>query len=48
MTTNYRQLKTMYYQRKNHRLPEWRELTKWMLTLIRFKELTGIKEEENE
>ena len=25
MTTNYRQLKTIYYQRKNHRLPEWRE-----------------------
>lgn len=25
MTTNYRQLKTIYQQRKNHRLPEWRE-----------------------
>ena len=25
MTTNYRQLKTIYAQRKNHRLPEWRE-----------------------
>lgn len=25
MTTNYRQLKTIYHQRKNHRLPEWRE-----------------------
>ena len=24
MTTNYRQLKTIYSQRKNHRLPEWR------------------------
>ena len=24
MTTNYQQLKTIYYQRKNHRLPEWR------------------------
>ena len=24
MTTNYRQLKTIYKQRKNHRLPEWR------------------------
>lgn len=23
MTTNYRQLKTIYAQRKNHRLPEW-------------------------
>lgn len=24
ITTNYRQLKTIYKQRKNHRLPEWR------------------------
>ena len=24
MTTNYQQLKTIYYQRRNHRLPEWR------------------------
>ena len=24
MTTNYRQLKTIYQQRKDHRLPEWR------------------------
>ena len=24
ITTNYRQLKTMYHQRKNHRLEEWR------------------------
>ena len=28
MTTNYRQLKTIYSQRKNHRLPEWREFCK--------------------
>ena len=33
MTTNYRQLKTMYSQRKNHRLPEWREFCKWVETL---------------
>lgn len=25
MTTNYRQLKTIYHQRKNHTLPEWRK-----------------------
>lgn len=25
MTTNFRQLKTIYWQRRNHRLPEWRE-----------------------
>ena len=33
MTTNYRQLKTIYSQRKNHRLPEWREFCKWVETL---------------
>lgn len=39
MTTNYRQLKTIYHQRKNHRLPEWRSLCAWMETLPYFKEL---------
>ena len=39
MTTNYRQLKTIYYQRKTHRLPEWREFCKWIETLPHFKEL---------
>lgn len=33
MTTNYRQLKTIYKQRKNHRLPEWREFCEWIKTL---------------
>ena len=33
MTTNYRQLKTIYHQRKNHRLPEWREFCAWIETL---------------
>ncbi len=33
MTTNYRQLKTIYQQRKNHKLPEWREFCKWIETL---------------
>ena len=39
MTTNYRQLKTIYHQRKNHRLPEWREFCTWIETLPMFKEL---------
>lgn len=39
MTTNYRQLKTIYYQRKNHRLPEWRVFCSWIETLPMFKEL---------
>lgn len=44
ITTNYRQLKTIYRQRKNHRLPQWREFCKWILTLPYFTELTGITE----
>lgn len=39
MTTNYRQLKTIYHQRKTHRLPEWREFCQWIETLPMFKEL---------
>ena len=39
MTTNYRQLKTIYYQRKDHRLPEWREFCAWIETLPHFKEI---------
>lgn len=39
MTTNYRQLKTIYQQRKSHRLPEWREFCEWVETLPYFKEL---------
>ena len=33
MTTNYRQLKTIYAQRKTHRLPEWRTFCQWCETL---------------
>ena len=33
MTTNYRQLKTIYAQRKNHRLPEWVAFCKWIESL---------------
>lgn len=39
MTTNYRQLKTIYYQRRNHRLPEWREFCQQIEQLPYFKEL---------
>lgn len=39
MTTNYRQLKTIYNQRKNHRLIEWHEFCKWCEELPLFKEL---------
>lgn len=38
MITNYRCLKNIYHQRKNHRLPEWHEFCKWCETLPMFKE----------
>jgi hypothetical protein len=43
MTTNYQQLKTIFNQRKNHKLKEWHVFCDWCLTLPRFSELTGCK-----
>lgn len=49
MTTNYRQLKTIYSQRKNHRLPEWRVFCRWIETLPCNELITGInKKDDNE
>jgi hypothetical protein len=42
ITTNYGQLKTIYNQRKKHRLPEWREFCDWIITLPEFVKLTGV------
>lgn len=39
LSTNYRQLKTIYNQRKNHKLPQWRAFCKWIETLPQFKRL---------
>lgn len=44
MTTNYQQLKTIYAQRKTHRLPEWIEFCKWIETLPYSELITGGKE----
>ena len=46
LTTNYRSLKTIYSQRKNHRLPEWREFCKWIETLPHSEFITGIEPTE--
>ncbi len=43
MTTNYQQLKTIYNQRKNHKLKEWHVFCDWCLSLPRFSEFTGCK-----
>ena len=45
MTTNYRQLKTIYAQRKTHRLPEWRMFCAWCETLPHSEFITGKTEE---
>lgn len=39
ISTNYLQLKTMYYQRRNHKLQEWRDFCKELEKLPKFKEL---------
>lgn len=39
MTTNYRCLRNIYMQRKDHRLPEWRAFCEWIETLPYAKEL---------
>ena len=48
MTTNYRQLKTIYQQRKNHRLVEWVMFCKWIETLPMFKEICLKYDDDNE
>jgi len=48
VVTNYRQLKTMYVQRRNHVLNEWREFCRWMETLPMAKWITGAKKENQE
>ena len=47
MTTNYRQLKCIFLQRKNHRLKEWHEFCDWIKSLPHSYLITGIKEEQN-
>lgn len=41
MTTNYRQLKTIYKQRRNHRLPDWHVFCNWIETLPNRFLITG-------
>ena len=48
MTTNYRQLKTIYLQRKNHKLKEWHEFCAWCESLPYFMELVGLENNNND
>ena len=48
MTTNYRQLKTIYQQRRHHALPDWQMFCDFCETLPRFLELTQRGYEPND
>ena len=43
ITTNYLQLKTIFLQRKNHKLEEWHTFCGWVAELPYFKEFTGVE-----
>lgn len=47
MTTNYQQLKTMYHQRKNHKLPDWHMFKEWVETLPNSHWITLNKNADN-
>lgn len=44
ISTNYAQLKTIYYQRKTHRLPQWKFFCEWIESLPYAKELGVCKD----
>lgn len=46
VSTNYEQLRTIYLQRRNHRLPEWRMFCKWIESLPYAEELIICKQTE--
>lgn len=46
MTTNYLQLKTIYAQRRTHRLPEWQAICDWIETLPNSEFITGERKAE--
>jgi hypothetical protein len=46
VSMNYEVLKTILEQRRNHKLNEWKEFCKWILTLPLANELLVLKERE--
>ena len=42
---NYENLFSIYHQRKNHKLDEWREFCKWIETLPYMKEFLGLDDQ---
>ena len=47
VSTNYMSLKTMYNQRRHHKLEEWQEFCDWIETLPMSKLITNKKDEQN-
>lgn len=47
-TISYQTLRRIYFQRRNHRLPLWREFCDWIETLPFAKELITITKDERE
>lgn len=45
---SYQTLRRMYFQRKNHRLPEWHQYVDWIRNLPLSNELITIERNENE
>ena len=45
MVTNYQQLKTMYFQRKDHKLQEWHVFCDYILGLPLFAKLIGVEKD---
>jgi hypothetical protein len=43
ISTNYMSLKTIYFQRRHHKLEEWKEFCDWIETLPMAKELITIE-----
>ena len=47
VTTNYLQLRTIFTQRKNHKLQEWRDFCAWVSELPFAREFITLEEPEN-
>ena len=45
LTTNYRQLKTIYHQRRNHKLLDWQMFCDWIEKLPYSEWITGVNKE---
>ena len=44
MVTNYQQLKTIYRQRRTHRLPDWQMFCDWIESLPHGELITGARD----